>query len=117
MKRLIPAAIILIFLIILCVSAHFFVINACDLILNDVNDFCNQKITAIALENSWTKRKEQLALFVNHSFLDKISVYIGQLTLANTQDASYNVEAVRQNIQSIIELIKAEQKFAWHSFY
>ena len=84
--------------------------------IDDIENYYNKKITATQLENIWKERKEQMALFVNHGFLDKISVYIGQLTIA-TNDNSPEFETVYKNIESVISLIKAEQKFALHSFY
>ncbi len=116
MKRLIPAVIILVFIISICVVAHICVDRACEKTLDDIEVFYNGGITADQLENRWKERKEQMALFVNHGFLDKISVYMGQLTLA-TDDNSHELNAVYKNIKSVLSLIKAEQKFALHSFY
>lgn len=117
MKRLIPAAIILIFIISVCICAHVFVDRACDQTVNDIEAYYNNKITASTLENSWKERKEQMALFVNHDFLDKISVYIGQLTVSSSNGSSPELNAIYKNIESVLSLIKAEQKFALHSFY
>lgn len=116
MKRLIPAAIILVFIVSICIGAHICVDNACQNTIDDIENYYNKKITATQLENIWKERKEQMALFVNHGFLDKISVYIGQLTIA-TNDNSPEFETVYKNIESVISLIIAEQKFALHSFY
>ncbi len=116
MKRLIPAAIILVFIISICVVAHICVDRACEKTLDDIENYYNKTITAPQLENRWKERKEHMALFVNHGFLDKISLYIGQLTLT-TNDNSPELNAVYKNIESVLSLIKAEQKFALHSFY
>ncbi len=116
MKRLIPAAIILVFIISICICAHICVDRACQKTIDDIENYRNKNITAAQLENSWKKRKEQMALFVNHGFLDKISVYIGQLTIS-TDDNSSEFDTIYKNIKSVISLIKAEQKFALHSFY
>ena len=116
MKRLIPAAIILLFIISICIIAHIFVDHACEKTLDDIEHFYNGSITAAQLENRWKERKEQMALFVNHDFLDKISVYIGQLTIT-TNDNLPEHNAVYKNIESVLSLIKAEQEFAPHSFY
>ncbi len=116
MKRLIPAAIILVFIISICICAHICVDRACQKTIDDIENYHNKNITAAQLENSWKKRKDQMALFVNHGFLDKVSVYIGQLTIS-TDDNSPEFDSVYKNIESVISLIKAEQKFALHSFY
>lgn len=117
MKRLIPAAIILILLISVCIGSHIYVDRACEKTLIDINAFQDKKISASTLENFWKERKEQMGIFVNHSFLDKISLYIGQLTLSIEKDNSSEFDTVYKNIETLLELIKAEQKLALHSFY
>ncbi len=117
MKRLIPAIAILVFTITLCSLANIFVDHACDQTLDDIESYYSQHITASELENSWQKRKEQMSLFVNHGFLDKISIYIGQLTVVSNDNTSSETNAIYKNIESVLSLIKEEQKFALHSFY
>lgn len=117
MKRLIPAAIILIFIITLCISSHLLVDNICDKTLNDIDNFYNKVISAQDLQDSWQNNKAKLSLFVNHGFLDDISIYIGQLTVSDNDIKSPEFEAIHKNIQSIMYLIKEEQRFAAHSFY
>lgn len=116
MKRLIPATVILIFIITICIGAHLYVNNACEQTLSGLKAYRNNTITADSLKNSWQKQKEQMALFVNHSFLDKITIYVGQLTLTPVTD-THEFDIIYNNIESVIELIKAEQKLAIHSFY
>lgn len=117
MKRLIPAAIILVFIISVCICAHIYVDRACEQTIDDIENYYNKSITATQLENNWQERKEQMALFVNHDFLDKISIYMGQLTLTSEKDGSPEFDTVYKNIESVLSLIRAEQKFALHSFY
>ncbi len=57
-----------------------------------------------------------MSLFVNHGFLDKISIYIGQLTVFTDSNLPEN-QAVYKNIESVLALIKAEHRFGMHSFY
>lgn len=114
MKRLIPAAIILIFIITVCIGANIYVNKNCDLTLEYINEYRNNKITNTKLEDFWQERKEKMSLFVNHGFLDKITVYIGQL--AASEDLS-DSDIVYKNIESVLNLIRTEQEFALHSFY
>ncbi|MBQ8267424.1 MAG: DUF4363 family protein [Clostridia bacterium] len=116
MKRLIPAAVIFVFIISVCVCAHIYVDRACDQTVNDIKAYSRNQLTAAALENHWQERKEQLAIFVNHSFLDKVSVYMGQLTLI-TEENHLEFDTIYKNIQTVLSLIKEEQAFALHSFY
>ncbi len=117
MKRLIPAAVIFIFIIAVCVTAHIFTDCACDKTLSDIEKFYDKKISADELEKAWKDRKEEMSLFVNHSFLDDISVYIGQLTLSNNDDSIPELDMIYKNIESTLNLIKDEQTLALHSFY
>ena len=116
MKRLIPASIIFILVIVICIWAHIYVDRACADTIKDIESFYNKNITATTLEKNWQERKENMALFVNHNFLDKLSVYIGQLTVMHTNELPEQ-NTVYKNIESVLSLIKAEQKFALHSFY
>ncbi len=117
MKRLIPALIIIVLVIAVCFWAQIHVDNACRETLIDIENFRNKTITGAQLEEKWQEQKENMSLFVNHGFLDKISVYIGQLTVAATDETSLELNAVYKNIESVLSLIKAEQKFGLHSFY
>lgn len=117
MKRLIPAAIIFVFIIAICITAHICIDRACDQTLIDVEKFYNEKITANELEKQWRERKENMALFVNHSFLDDVSIYIGQLTLSNKENTIPEFDMVYKSIKTTLKLIKDEQTLALHSFY
>lgn len=117
MKRLIPALIIFVLVIAVCLWAHTHVDRACQETLSDIEKFRNHTITGAKLEENWKERKENMELFVNHNFLDKISVYIGQLTVASFDETSLELNAVYKNIESVLSLIKAEQKLGLHSFY
>ena len=117
MKRLIPATIIFIFIISLCFSSHVLVYKITNKTLDDIDSFYNKTISAKQLQQSWQKNKEKLSLFVNHGFLDDISVYVGQLTIADADIKSPEFETIHKNILTIINMIKEEQRFASHSFY
>ncbi|MBR3968242.1 MAG: DUF4363 family protein [Clostridia bacterium] len=114
MKRLIPAAIILVFIITICFVANIYVNQNCDLTLENIKKYQNNEISSSKLESIWQEQKEKMALFVNHGFLDKITIYIGQLS---AKENKAELDVVYQNIESVIKLIKAEQDFALHSFY
>lgn len=115
MKRIIPAIIILIFTISLCICSHVFIDMACNSTTEDIEAFLNDDISANTLESSWQKRKEKMSFFVNHSFLDELSVYIGELTIYNKSN-SY-IDHIEKNIQTVLFMIKEEQRLSAHSFY
>lgn len=126
MKRLIPASIMIIFIAALCIYSNVYVNRACKQTVTDIeqyyeNCFSNSDSTIETLsqnlENNWKKRKETLELFVNHSFLDKISLYIAQLPVLAQSGNETQFILVCENIKELTEQICEEQKFALHSFY
>ncbi|MDO4608221.1 MAG: DUF4363 family protein [Clostridia bacterium] len=117
MKRLIPAAIILIFVIVICITAHTCIDRACDQTIVDIERFYKEEMSGKELEKIWRDRKEEMSLFVNHEFLDEVSVYIGQLTLSSEEDDIPELDMAYKNIKTTLSLIKAEQTLALHSFY
>lgn len=116
MKRIIPAVIILIFTVSLCICSHTLVDRACDATQSDINDYRNNSISGEKLDQLWQKRKEKMSLFVNHGFLDDVTIYIGQLTAYDNQ-SSEHFDHTFKNIQTVLSMIKEEQQLAAHSFY
>lgn len=116
MKRLVPAAIVLIFTICICFVSFICVEKSCSKTLQDIENFYNNNITDTELKEHWQNRKEIMSLFVNHSFLDKITIYISQLTVIPDSNIT-EINAIRQSIEAILSIIKDEQKLTAHSFY
>lgn len=116
MKRLIPAAIILFSVFAVCIVSHIYVKKACAETIENIENYYNKKISADVLESNWKKQKEKMELFVNHGFLDDISMNIGQLTIDNAENKDEFFIAYK-NILTDLQLIKEDQKLAMHSFY
>lgn len=116
MKRLIPAAIILAIIITLCVVSYLCIVEICSDTLHDIDQYYNKVISADTLNQNWESNKEKLAVFANHNFLDKITIYIGQLTLSENSKKEKSYE-IYQNIKTILSIIKEEQRPSLHSFY
>ncbi len=117
MKRLIPAGIIFVLVIAICITAHKFIDQSCEKTIVDIERFYNEEISGKELEKIWKDRKEEMSLFVNHEFLDEMSLYIGQLTLSSEEDNIPELDMTYKNINTTLSLIKAEQTLALHSFY
>lgn len=117
MKRLIPASIILILLITICFCSHSYIDKLCKKTASDIEKYRNQTITASVLEENWKNQKENMSIFVNHEFLDKISIYIGQLTVYDITANPAVLETTYKNILTVLSMIKEEQRFELHSFY
>lgn len=116
MKRLPYAIIALILLFSMSIYSHVSVNEYCKETITDLKDFSDKKISANTLTQSWHERKEKMSAYVNHDFLDQISIYIGQISLGdNHEDENFMV--AYQNIETLITLIRDEQKLAAHSFY
>ena len=126
MKRLLAAAIMLIVIITLCISSNLYVTHACQDTAKAVQNYYEQIFDAEnadknklskELEALWHNKKERLELFVNHGFLDEISICISQLPIyAKTGDKNRAL-IICENIKELCEQIEEEQKFAAHSFY
>ena len=115
MKRLIPASVIFVLMITLCIVSHITVKKACFDTLKIIEEFNNQKITALELESKWQSKKEKMSLFVNHAFLDDLTIYIGQLTLNDSADERN--QHIYKEITTILSMIQEEQKLTEQSFY
>lgn len=91
--------------------------TTCDSLISDIDSFYNKDISAEVLQSNWQNNKEKMSFFVNHQFLDDISLYIGQLTVADGDIKSPEFNTTRTNILTIVSMIKNEQRLAAHSFY
>lgn len=116
MKRLIAAAVILVFLISICAYSNTYVTRICNATVDELDRFL-QNGDSEELENSWHKSKEKLELFVNHSYLDKISLSIAELSTLSKSDNTTNIELTCNRIKELTDQIKDEQSFGFHSFY
>lgn len=103
-------------LISLAFYSHFAVNRYCNDTINDVQNFASNNITSDTLTKSWNKRKNKMSIYVNHDFLDQITMYIGQMILGDNHEDE-NFKTAYKNIETLIKLIREEQKFAAHSFY
>ena len=102
-------------MITLCIVSHITVKKECSDTLKIIDEFNNQKITALELESKWQSKKEKMSLFVNHAFLDDLTIYIGQLTL---KDSTYERnQHIYKEITTILSMIQEEQKLTEQSFY
>ena len=110
MKRLIPAGIIFILTITICILSNIYVTQLCNQTITQAQKYYSNNISADSLKKFWKTQKEKLSFFVNHKFLDDVSINIDQLT-AEKSNAIFN------NIKSIMDLIKSEQHLTPNSFY
>lgn len=116
MKRLIPATIVFILLLSLTIYSHFTIDNYCKITSEELKQFSDNTISSKTLTQNWQKRKEKMSAFVNHGFLDEITLYMGQIELGdNVEDENFTV--AYKNIETLLSMIRDEQRLSAHSFY
>lgn len=126
MKRLIPALIIFLIVISLCISANLCVEKTSQKTLRQI-EYCYQEFEAgntkkalelsQSLKDNWHKDKETLEIFINHSFLDKVNLYICQLPVSIKNNSKSDFLIQYENIKTIFEQMTKEQKLGLHSLY
>ena len=126
MKRLIPASIIFLFVLGICICSKLCVNKTSDETLNEIK-YCYQQLENGNIESAhqlsenikdnWHKNKEKLELFVNHSFLDKVNLYVYQLPVFIKTNSKNDFLLAYENINTLFEQISEEQKFGMHSFF
>lgn len=126
MKRLIPAGIILIFIVTLCVGSNVYVKKTCKQTITDIEDYYTECITSDKnsinslsqnLKSEWNSRKDKLELFVNHTFLDNISLQITKLITHIVNENHESALLDFEQIKELFEQVISEQTFSLNSFY
>ena len=126
MKRLIPACILSVIIVCSCILGQITVKKYCNTAYNDIKeckeDFLDGKSenaynSTVKIEKNWKKQKAVLAVFVNHSLLDEISQSVVQLPELAKADGKDTFLGECSEIQSMLTLIKEEQRIRGESFY
>lgn len=126
MKRLIPCALLLITLIVLCFLGNRRVITMCDEINGDIikcyeafQDDNYPLATEIAsdIEKRWHSTEWRLAVFVNHSMLDNISESVSRLALYTPDDIDVHFALECANINTVLHRMCDEQRILIENFY
>lgn len=126
MKRLIPASIILIILVIICAVGNIFVINKSTDFSKKVDkcydayqrgDYDTSKEIASKLYGEWDKTQKQLAIFVNHAMLDDISKATARLASYKLDNPDTHFASECIDIQSVLHRMCDEQRIIPENFY
>ncbi len=107
----------MVILISICVYSYFYIDKSCKQTASDIERYRNKTLSSSALEDNWVNQKEKMSIFVNHEFLDKISIYIGQLAVSDSSADNTTFDITYKNILTVLSMIKEEQRFGLHSFY
>ena len=126
MKRIIPACILAVVIISSCIVGQIVVKKYCDGVYNDLKEckeqFVNGEIStaynlSVEVKENWTGNKAVLSVFVNHNLLDEISQSVMQLPEFAKTDGKDTFLGECSKIQSMLTLIKEEQRIRGESFY
>lgn len=124
MKRLIAAAILLVFVVSVYMLGYFYTNNACDdarVILNNcVEKYINgneAKKDAEELKDFWHKKEGILSIFANHEEIDKIELAINSLVVhSDTKDNKMFYE-YSSTIKTLLHQLEEISKPTLHSIF
>ena len=124
MKRLIPAGILLVLVIVTYVTSLFFITDSCDktkkLLDNSVTTYTQNKTAekeAKAVEKFWNKKEPLLSVFVNHDRIDDIETAISLLNVYAKNPDNQLFYEYADNIEMLIHQILEDTKFTMHSIF
>ena len=126
MKRLIPTAILLILLILICFFGNHRVIKMCEETNKDINkcydayqseNYYLASEIALDIHKRWQEKEKRLAFFVNHNMLDDISISVSRLAAytPETIDVHFALECV--DIKTVLLRMCDEQQLLIENFY
>lgn len=124
MKRLIPAGILLLTVILSYIFSLSYITSTCNEV-NDLIDKCesayingeNSYETAEKLKDTWSGKEKILSLFVNHDKIDDIELELSSLLIYSKSDSSnifYEHIAV---LKMLLHQIKEDTEINSHSIF
>lgn len=126
MKRLIPAAVILLVIIVICVIGNITVresiktakseINMCQTLYNNGN-FDEAYSDAVDFKRKWDKAVNSTSVYANHCPLDEVSALAAVLPEAVKQRNTFYVNSTAEQIFSLLDAILNEQSLTLQSLY
>ncbi len=124
MKRLIPAAILLVLVITAYITSLLYITNNCDttenLLETSVTAYKTQKTAteeAKKLEEYWSKKEPILSVFVNHDRIDDVETAISSLNVYAKMPDNDLFYEYADNVKILIHQIMEDTKFTMHSIF
>ncbi len=124
MKRLIPASIIFVLVIITYLTSLFYITNSCEeakkLLDNSITVYKNEKEAekeAKELENYWDKKEKTLSVFVNHDRIDDIEKAISLLNVYAKQKDNELFFEYADTVKILLHQIMEDTKITMHSIF
>lgn len=123
MKRLIAAVLVLIFIVSVCIIDRITIKYYCTKTQKELT-VCREAflkgntkdatINCRKLQSNWKHRQSRLAIFVNHSLLDAVSISVNRLAVTNDEDIFLGEYAeIMWGLRQIVD----EETFSVKSFY
>ncbi|MBR4116587.1 MAG: DUF4363 family protein [Clostridia bacterium] len=124
MKRLIPASIIFVLVIVTYLTSLYYITDSCDkaknLLENSVQTYTQQKTAekqAKEMEDFWDKKEKVLSVFVNHDRIDDIEKAISLLNVyAKSPDNELFYEYA-DTVEILLHQIMEDTKITMHSIF
>ena len=126
MKRLIPATIILIIIIVVCVISNYTVcahvkkanekIKNCETLYSS-GQFEQARISAEKFKKYWAKVSKGLSFYSNHCPIDDISNLAAILPEAAASKNDFEFKSTLRQIKTALDTVHYEQSFTWESLY
>lgn len=124
MKRLIPAAILLVLVITAYITSLLFITNSCDttkdLLETTISAYRTDKTAteeAKKVEQYWSKKEPMLSVFVNHDRIDDIETAISSLNVYAKMPDNDLFYEYADNVKILIHQIMEDTKFTMHSIF
>lgn len=119
MRRLIPAGILLIFVITIYSASHGYIMKICDEVKQMI-DNCEtayksqtEAVTAAeALEEYWDEKEKLLSFFVNHSLIDDIELSVSTLKVYSATEDNIIFYEYSDKLKILIHELTEETNFS-----
>ncbi len=122
MKRLIPAAILLIFVITAYITGYFYTTRTCDTASEMLNECItiyksdkNAHNSAKELEKFWGEREGTLSVFANHADIDQIELAIGSLVVYSNSPDNKIFYEYSGTVKTLLHQLIEDSKPSMHS--
>lgn len=124
MKRIIPAVIITLVIIVSFLGSNFYINNICEATYSKVEKAIEEyekngtaEFNAESLENYWNKKEKSLSLFVNHELIDKIELAISNLNLHSKFRDNYMFYEACDTVKILLHQVIEDTKLTTHSVF
>ena len=126
MKRLIPAGVLAVFIIVICILSNITVtktiekfedkIEKCESFYED-GHYGQAKKTAKDFKKEWEKVSKIVSVYSNHCPLDDISMFASVLPEAINEKNGFEFKSTVNQIKTALSTIKGEQTLTLESLY